>query len=100
VRGVDRKAQPKAGEAEIDRQDVGDLGAAVVEEIGGVGDRRRDAVAQDVDDHRTLVEMPEVKQFEAEIAPFLAEQRLIGFEADVAPGIEIEVRQAVGQKGN
>jgi len=97
---VDRKAQPKAGEAEIDRQDVVDLGPAVVEEIGGVGDRRRDAVTQDVDDHRTLVEMPEMKQFEAEIGPVLAEQRLIGFEADVAPGVEIEVRQAVGQRGN
>ena len=41
-----------------------------------------------------------MKQFEAEIGPVLAEQRLIGFEADVAPGIEIEVRQAVGQSGN
>ena len=41
-----------------------------------------------------------MKQFEAEIGPFLAEQRLVGFEADVAPGVEIEVRQAVGQSGN
>ena len=31
---------------------------------------------------------------------FLAEQRLVGFEADVAPGVEIEVRQAVGQSGD
>ena len=78
VRGVDRKTQSKAGEAEIDRQRVVDLGPAVVEEIGGVGDRRRDAVAQHVDDHRALVEMPEMKKLQAEVGPLLAEQRLIG----------------------
>ena len=100
VRGVERKSQPKAGEAEIDRQDAVDLGAAIVEQIRGVGDRRRDAVAQHVDDHRALVEMPKMKQLEAEVGPFLAQQRLIGFEANVAPGVEIEVRQAVGQSGN
>ena len=41
-----------------------------------------------------------MKQLEAEVGPFLAEQRLVGFEANVAPGVEIEVRQAVGQRGN
>ena len=41
-----------------------------------------------------------MKQLEAEIGSFLAEQRLVGFEADVAPGVEIEVREAVGQRGN
>ena len=39
-----------------------------------------------------------MEQLEPEIGPFLAEQRLVGFEADVAPGVEIEVRQAVGQR--
>ena len=97
---VDGKAQPEAGEADVDRQSAVDLGAAVVEKIGRVGDRRRDSVAQHVDDHRALVEMPEMKQFETEIGALLAEQRLVGLEADVAPGVEIEVRQAVGQSGD
>ena len=97
---IDRKAQPEAGETEIDRQRVVDLGAAVVEQVGGVGDRRRDSIAQHVDDDRALVEMPEMEQLEPEIGALLAEQRLVGFEADVAPGVEIEVRQAVGQRGD
>ncbi len=99
MRRVDREFETKAGEPEVDRQHP-KLGVAVVEQIGGVGDRRRDAVAQHVDDHRTLVEMPEMEQFQPEIGPLLAEQRLVGFEADVAPGVEIEVRQAVGQRRN
>ena len=45
MRRVDRKAQTKAGKTEVDRQGA-EFGVAVVEEIGGVGDRRRDAVAQ------------------------------------------------------
>ena len=95
---IDRKLQPEAGETEIDRQIVVDLGAAVVEEVGGVGNRRRDAVAQHVDDDWALVEMAEMEQLEPEIGALLAEQRLVRFEADVAPGVEIEVRQAVGQR--
>ena len=39
--------------------------------------------------------MAEVKKLEAEIAVLPAEQRLVGLEADVAPGVEIKVREAV-----
>ena len=42
--------------------------------------------------------MPEMEQLQPEIGPLLAEQRLVGFEADVAPAVEIEGRQAVGQR--
>ena len=98
MRRVERIMQAEAGEAEIDRQRAGDLVVAVVEKIGGVGDRRGQAVAQDVDRHRPLVEMAEVKQFEPEGAARLSQQRLVGFEADVAPGVEIEMGDAVGQR--
>ena len=41
--------------------------------------------------------MAEVKKLEAEVAVLPAEQRLVGLEADVAPGVEIKVREAVRQ---
>ena len=51
---------------------------AVVKQIGGVGDRlRQDAIAQYVDDHRTLVQVPEMEQLQPEIGSILAEQRLV-----------------------
>ena len=49
--------QAEAGEAEIDRKVLVELGAAVVEQAGGIGDRRRDAVADRVHHHRALVAM-------------------------------------------
>ena len=93
------KRRRKPGKTKVDRQGA-QLGAAIVEQIGGIGDGGRNAVAQDVDDHRALVEMPEMEQLEPEIGPILAEQRLVGFEADVSPGVEIDVREAVGQRRN
>jgi len=60
--------QPKAGEAEVHRQRAGYLVASVIEQIASIGDWRRNAVAQNIDDDGSLVEMPEMKQFEAEIA--------------------------------
>ena len=97
VRRVDREAQTKAGKTKVDRQGA-KCGVAVVKQIGGVGDRRRDAIAQYVDDHRTLVQVPEMEQLQSEIGSILAEQRLIGFETDVAPAVEIEGRETVGQR--
>ena len=41
-----------------------------------------------------------MKQLEPEIGPLLAEQRLVGFEADVAPAVEVQGREAVGQRWN
>ena len=38
-----------------------------------------------------------MKKLEAKIAVLPAEQRLVGLEADVAPGVEIKVRQAIRQ---
>ena len=66
VRRVERIMQAKAGEAEVDRQARRDLVVAVVEQVGRVGDRRGNAVAQHVDDDRPLVEMAEVEQLEPE----------------------------------
>src|SRR5579862_7288439 len=44
--------------------------------------------------------MPEMEELEPEIGSLLTEERLVGFEPDVAPAVEIEVRQAVGQRRN
>ena len=85
--------QAEAGEAEIDRQGLVELGAAVVEQIGGIGDRRRDAVADRVDRHRALVEMAEMEQLQPELASVGAKKSLVGAKPDVAPGIEIELAQ-------
>ena len=68
MRRVERVVQAKAGKAEIDRQRAVDLVVPVVEQIGRIGHRRRQSVAQDIDRHRPLVEMAEVKQFEPERA--------------------------------
>ena len=99
VRRVDREAQTKTGKTEVDRQGA-KFGMAVVEQIGGVGDRRRDAVARHVDDHRALVQVAQMEQLEPEVRSLLTEQRLVRFEADVAPAVEIEGRKAVGQRRN
>ena len=76
MRRVERIMQPKAGKAEIDRQRAVDLVVPVVEQIGRIGHRRRQSVAQHVDRHRPLVEMAEMEQFEPERAARLAEQQL------------------------
>ena len=94
---IDRETQTKAGKTKVDRQRA-ELGAAIVKEIGGVRDRRRDAISQDVDDHRALVQVSEMEQLQPKIGPVLAEQGLVGLEANVAPAVEIEGRQAVGQR--
>ena len=39
-----------------------------------------------------------MEQLQSEIGSILAEQRLIGFETDVAPAVEIEGRETVGQR--
>ncbi len=99
VRGVDRKFQAEARKAEVDRHVGGELVAPVVEEVRRIGDRRRDAVAQHVDHDGTLVEVAEVEEFEPEVGvELLAEQGLLGLEADVAPGVVIEIGEAVGQR--
>ena len=41
-----------------------------------------------------------MEQLKPEVGSVLAEQRLVGFEADVAPAVEIEGREAVGQRRN
>src|SRR3984957_3374276 len=76
MRSVERIFQPKAGEAEVDRQRSGDLIVAVVEQIRRVGDRRGNAVAQYVDDDRPPVEMAEVEQLEPKVPAGRSEQRL------------------------
>ena len=99
VRRVDRKFEAEAGESEVDRQVGGELVASVVEQIRRIGDRRRDAVAQHVDHDGTLVEVAEVEELEPEVGvELLAEQRLVRLEADVAPGVVIEIGEAVGQR--
>ena len=73
-----------------------DLVAPVVEQVRRIGDRRRDAVAQHVDDDRTLVEMAEMEKLESKRGvQLLAEQRLVRLEADVAPRIVVEIVEPV-----
>src|SRR5271168_1452611 len=98
MRSVERIFQPKAGEAEVDRQRSGDLVVAVVEQIRRVGDRRGNAVAQHVDDDRPPVEMAEVEQLEPKVPAGRSEQRLVRLEANIAPRVEIERGNALGQR--
>jgi hypothetical protein len=95
---VERVVQAEAGEAEVDGKIGRRLVAAPVEQPGRVGDRRGDAVAQHVDHHRPPIEVAEVERFEAEARAGLAEQRLVGLEADVAPGVVVEAGDALGQR--
>ena len=98
VRRVERVVEAEAGEAEGDGKIGRRLVAAPVEHPGGVGDRRRDAVAQHVDHHRPAIKVAEVEQLEAEARARLAEQRLVGLEADVAPGVVVEAGDAFRQR--
>ena len=99
VRRVERKAQAKAGEAEIDRQRVVDLGAPIVEQVGRIGNRTGMPSRSTL---TTTGRFSDVRDegLEAEVGPVLPEQRLTGFEPDVAPSVEIEVREAVRQRRN
>ena len=92
---VDRIAQAEPGEPEVDRKTAADLVVPVVPEVRRIGDRSRKTVAQHVDDHRPLVEVPEVEEFEPEIAATFAKQRLVRLEADVPPGVEVEIGEPV-----
>ena len=94
---VERKTQAESGKAGVDRQTARDLVVAVVEEIGRVRNRRGNPVAQHVDDHRALIEMSKMKEFELETRVGLTEQRLVGAETDVAPGVVVQGADAVGK---
>ena len=74
---VEREAQAEAGEAQVDRQVGLDLGPPIVEQVRRIGNGRRDAVAEHVDDDGTLVEVAEVKELEAEIVVLPVEQRFV-----------------------
>jgi hypothetical protein len=91
------KAKP--GKAEIDRQGLVEFGAAIVEKIGRIGDRRGDPVADRVDGDRALVEKTEVEQLELELAAIGAKKGLIRAESDVAPGVEVEFAESLGKRG-
>ena len=95
---VERVVEAEAGEAEGDGKIGRRLVAAPIEHPSGVGDRRRDAVAQNVDHHRPAIKMAEMEQFEAEARARLAEQRLVGLEANVAPGVVVEAGDAFRQR--
>src|SRR6202035_201847 len=69
--------QTKTGEAEIDRQGLVDLGAAVIEKVGSIGNGCWNAVAQRVDGYRTPVEMSEVKQLQPELASVGGEKTFV-----------------------
>ena len=87
--------QPEPGKADIDRQRPLDLGAAVIEELRLVGDRRRHPVADHVHGYRPLEQETEMEQVHAEGPAGAAEQRPVGPEADIPIGVEIEL----GQRG-
>ena len=44
--------------------------------------------------------MTEVEKFQAEARAGLTEQRLVGLEADVAPGVVVEPGDPLGKRGN
>jgi hypothetical protein len=89
--------QPEAGEAEIDRQRLVELGSPVIKEIGGIGHRRRYAVADHVHCYRPGEEEAGMEHLHAEAGIRLGEQRPLRPEADLAPGVEIEPRQRLRQ---
>ena len=99
-RRVQRIVQTEAGEAEIHRKGRRDLGAAVVEQVRRVGNRHGNAVAKDVDDHRALVEMPEVEELQPERTVHGAQRGLFAAKPDIAPRIEIEPGDGLRQGGD
>ncbi len=89
--------QAEAGKAEIDRQRPLDLVLPVVEKLPLVGDRRRHAVADDVDRHGALIQEAEVEELHPERPAAAAEKRAIRPEADVPVGVEIQPVERLGQ---
>ena len=67
----------EAGEAEVDRQRLIELGAAIVEQVGGVGNRRGDAIADRIDGYWPQEQMAEVEELEAEAAAGGTQQSLV-----------------------
>ena len=89
--------QAEAGEARIDGQGAVQFGAAVIEHVGHIGHRRRDAVAYRVHHHRAVVDEAGVEELQAERTIGRAERRLVGLEANVAIGVEIKFGERLGQ---
>ena len=89
--------QPKAGKTEIDRQRLVDFGAAIVEQVGGIGNWRGKAIADRVDRDRLFEQMAEMKGLQPVWPAVLAQQRLVRPETDIAPGIEIQGVERLGQ---
>src|ERR1700730_14801782 len=98
LRAVQWVMQPETGEAEIDWQGLVDLGAAIVEKTGGIGNGGRDPVSNRVDGHGAPVEMAEMEQLQPELASIGAEKGFFGAKPDIAPGIEIQFVQRFGER--
>ena len=97
ARIVQRIMQSEAGKAEIDRQRLLELHPAIVEQIGRIGHRRRHAVAHHIDHHRAREQEARMEHLHPERRAVRRQQRPVGPEADVAPGVEIEPRERLGQ---
>ncbi len=89
--------QAEAGEADIDRKSLLEFRVAIVEQAGRKGNRRGDAVADRVHHHRALVDEAGMEQLQPIGAG--GDRRLVGLEADVAIGVEIELGEGFGQLG-
>ncbi len=89
--------QPKSGKPEIDRQRLVELGAAVVEKTGGIGDRSRNAVADRIDRHRPVIEMAKMKKLKSKQASVAGKEGLLWAKPDIAPGVEIELAHSLGR---
>ena len=94
---VERKMQPEAGEAEIDRRIFRRLDPAIVEQRRRIGNWRGQPVANHIDRDRAPIEEAEMKGLQPEGAAGFAEKSAILPKADVAPIVIVEFVESLGQ---
>ena len=89
--------QPEPGEAHIDRQWLLNFCAAVIKKVGGIGNGGWYPVSNQVDRDGALVKMAEMEQLQPELTASGAKEGLVGAKPYIAPGIEIQFVERVGE---
>ena len=97
ARVVEGEMQAKAREARIHRQGRFEAGAAIVEQVGGVGNGRGDALAHDVHGDGPGEQEAQMEQVHPVGRAWRVEEGPLGAEADVAPLVELQPPQRLGQ---
>ena len=89
----------KTCDAQIGWQGLGEFDRSIIKELRHIGDGLGAPVLHEVDDDGALEQMTGMEELQAKDAALLPQRGLGRNETDLAPPVEIELRQLLGKRG-